>query len=196
MKKLFLALLAMVTFVACNNTDDVNVIIPDGYDFAFDENGDCYSKTTSGITQEEFEEKVVGYAWREVSNNRILENGEIEGGPEGMILYGDSRHHLYFEQENVVIDYFVGYVKREGEVRLYECEGFKTYNSNFEAPIFYYDIEYKSGYRLILEVTNNTMVCIWKQSEKTYTLVKYTKMTEAELEEMQQEFTFDFGNYW
>ena len=59
MKRIFLALLAMVTFVACNNTDDVNVIIPDGYDLAFDENGDCYSKTTSGITQEEFEEKKV-----------------------------------------------------------------------------------------------------------------------------------------
>ncbi|MBQ3204501.1 MAG: hypothetical protein IJB39_05935 [Alistipes sp.] len=194
MKRIFLTLLALVTFVACNNTGDINVIIPNGYDLAFDENGDCYSKTTPGITQEEFEEKVVGHAWREVSNKRILENGEIEGGPEDLVLDGGSRHHLYFEQENVVIDYFVGYVKREGEVRLYECEGFKTYNSNFEAPKFYYDIEYKSCYRLILEVTENNMSCIWKQSEKTYTLVKYTKMTETELEEMQQEFTYDFGN--
>lgn len=204
MKRIFLSLLAMIAFVACNNTDDADVIIPDNpniepevevvdsvYDLAFDDNGVCYSKNTSGITQETFEDKVVGYGWIEISCHEIFENGKLNGEDYWYMMDGGSRHHLYFESESIVKDFSsstafppegYGY-PNAGQ------NGFSTYAYHFDASKIYIN-EAKNTYsRLILEVAEqDIMVCIWALNGD-YALTVYKRMTEEQLAYFKQTYT-------
>ena len=77
MKRIFLALLAVVAMVGCESNLDWPSKIEQKYSFAFDEKGVCYSTNTEGITHAEFAEEVVGYGWKEISSYKIFENGQI-----------------------------------------------------------------------------------------------------------------------
>ena len=166
------------------------------YEFAFDENGVCYSKTYEGITQEEFDSKVMGYGWKEASSNRVLQSGEVLQDRYYFEVLGVGPEHLYFEKEGAAtIFYHTGAYDPANDnfvgERAYTYENSGLYN-DWCKPSYYY---------MILEVSEDELVLLMCRDRAresndwtyTYTLNCYNRMTPEQLEEYQQTYTRKWG---
>lgn len=211
MKRLFLALLAMMAFVACEKDEEMGgFIIPDNpdiepgvaeniseYELAFDEEGLCYSKKHEGITEAEFQTKVFGYGWKEITSNRVLENGNLVAEDYVGEYIGESRQHIAFDSEGVTTEFF-----RTGAFAPEEDKWFRVRHYRYDGAQMFLEgatsaTTGASYYYNVLEVTENNLVCLklrevpreangWKY---VYTLNIYKRMSAEELTEYQQTYT-------
>ena len=193
MKKLFLALFAMVAFVACEKEEVNPTSVPSKYDFAFDENGVCYSKNTEGISEVVFTNEVVGYGWLEIDTHRVKENGQLEAQDYWSTMVGFHRGQLYFESAGMVKDYWGQHTDIPGIDDTGWQGGFYPYNSSFEAPTFYFDKNNRDYYSVILEVTDDKMVWLRKITKDCYVVATYKRMTDDELTTFQEEYLRDWS---
>ena len=74
MKNLFLALLAMVAFVACNNNDGLEV----GFDITIGPSGEYSVSGARTVSSEEFADKVIGAGWVRKAFHYVNDNGSID----------------------------------------------------------------------------------------------------------------------
>lgn len=188
MKRIFLALLAVVAMVGCNENLEETQGIATKFDFAFDVEGVCYSKSTEGITDAEFAEMVVGYGWENVSTYEIFANGNISTKDYWDYMIGGAPVDLYFESDKVlrIFQYLDG-----APGGLENKYGYWKRDIIFDSSRIIFDGD-RSRYKyLILTVSDDTMVCISKQS-KGYHLVTFKRMTAEELETKLQKYHRDW----
>lgn len=183
MKKIFLALLAVVAMVACEDNLEGKSGVETEFDFAFNEAGECYSVKTKGITQSEFVEKVVGYGWEEESSYEIFDNGNISSKDYWDDMIGGLPIDLYFESDKCLkaFSWNSGLAPLDGQY------GYYTWNFIFDNTRIILDGDRSRYLYLILTVTEDTMVCIEKLG-KDYALVTFKRMTAEELEAKQQKY--------
>ena len=190
MKKVFLALLAVVAMVACEDNLDGNNGIATEFDFAFNESGVCYSTKFNGISHTTFIKKVVGNGWEYDSSYEIFKNGNISKEDFYSTVDGGSDPHLYFETESVyktfiyedpnIIPVPHPYVYYDTEFIFDDSKLFSVLDGNRN---FY---EY-----LILSVNEEFMRCIMRFNMKDYILITFKRMTPEKLQEYLQRHTYD-----
>ena len=186
MKKLFLTLLALVTFVACEKAEVNPTSVPSKYDFAFDENGECYSQSESGINSDEFFEKVVGYGWRVESVHAILSDGTISTRDWWLDNVGASLPLPYFMDEKNFKSFSINSALSPG----YDA-GFYFSQYEFCDSKIYFSGSQRYTYN-ILEVDSQYMTCI-KVDGGGYILVVYKRLTDEELLKIQEKYTINWA---
>ncbi len=183
MKNLFLALLAMVAFVACNNTEsDYN------YEFEF-ENGMFVSGAVEPITYEQFCEEVAGYCWERVASNEIKSNGtlgsdnywgEMEGGAPGI-----------FNIEPTLLTYYSTFVGAD-----VMGKGYMNFPIRYDSNSIYIDDDNVYEY-YILKIDGNQMTCIENAGLSSlgyhFVLSKFRRMSNDELSALKRDYTIDFS---
>lgn len=183
MKKIFLALLAVVAMVACEDNLEGKSGEATEFDFAFNESGECYSTKTNGISASVFAEQVVGYGWKIVSSFEILENGKFSEYEWWGMMDGGTMTHIYFESKNVIKS-FVETMVSGGDII---C-GYYTDNILFDnSKVYFADSRNKYRY-LVLTVDEKSMTCI-EGVNNTYVFTTFQRMTPEELEKVQQTYT-------
>jgi len=193
MKKLFLAMFAVIAITACESTpthtDDYEDI--SGYGLDFDNKGYCFSRKYKGLTKAEFSEQVCGYGWEELSSNIILENGAVSdrsyytyGG-----VIGAKPIHFYFNEEGVLKLFREEYCLNVTAPRNLGYERDYTYKDN----CLYIA---NTGYR-ILQVTEHHMVTLvtqyepWSEHPGIFTINIYQRMSPEELTKFQESYIYD-----
>lgn len=176
-------LLGLVVCSSCGDDNEYPV-------FKFGEDGTCYYPSVSAISQESFEETVVGYCWKHVSTHEIRENGECLKEEYYAGLDGAGPSYYYFES--------AASLKTFMHVDAYPVNGFRT-----------------SAYKYIdaNRVVVNNQHMIWQilsvdkdllktveylgvreDGIKVYGYVTYKRMTEQELAECRESYPVDLSN--
>ena len=167
------------------------------YELAFDENGVCYSKTYEGITQEEFDSKVMSYGWEMTSSNRVQKDGRLLTDSYYFEIDGIGYESLYFGKEGVLTSFYESsaVAPEQGD------KGFQETAYTYENSRIYHDWCKPSYYYMILEVSEDELVLLMCRDRAresndwtyTYTLNRYNRMTPEQLEEYQQTYTRKWG---
>lgn len=176
----------LLGLVVCSSCGDDNEYPA----FKFGEDGICYYPSVSAISQESFEETVVGYGWKHVSTHEIRENGECLKEEYYAGLDGAGPSYYYFES--------AASLKTFMHVDAYPVNGFRT-----------------SAYKYIdaNRVVVNNQHMIWQilsvdkdllkaveylgvraDGIKVYGYVTYKRMTEQELAECRESYPVDLSN--
>lgn len=176
-------LLGLVVCSSCGDDNEYPV-------FKFGEDGTCYYPSVSAISQESFEETVVGYGWKHVSTHEIRENGECLKEEYYAGLDGAGPSYYYFES--------AASLKTFMHVDAYPVNGFRT-----------------SAYKYIdaNRVVVNNQHMIWQilsvdkdllkaveylgvraDGIKVYGYATYKRMTEQELAECRESYPVDLSN--
>lgn len=176
----------LLGLVVCSSCGDDNEYPA----FKFGEDGICYYPSVSAISQESFEETVVGYGWKHVSTHEIKENGECLKEEYYAGLDGAGPSYYYFES--------AASLKTFMHVDAYPVNGFRT-----------------SAYKYIdaNRVVVNNQHMIWQilsvdkdllkaveylgvraDRIKVYGYVTYKRMTEQELAECRESYPVDLSN--
>jgi hypothetical protein len=189
MKKLFLALLAMVAFVACEKTED-------GI-FAFDKEGNCIDKAGREVSAEEFAQKAVGYCWVQNDLYEIFSNGTVSDEEYHKDWLGySSTEYFYFMDENSVKSYTWRGSRPVGG----NC-GYRYGTYSFENSEIYFADNQQALYR-VLEITDNSMTVILHQKyldngspKMRYLLTTFTKLTEEKHQQIEELYWVDWEAY-
>lgn len=182
MKKLFLALLAMVAFVACEKTED-------GI-FTFDKDGNCIDKAGREVSAEEFAQKAVGFCWKrnawyEINNDGIVSGQEYHKGWYG---FSPTEYYYFIDNSNVKCYIWNG-ADPVGDSGYYK---FSTYG--FIDSEIYFEDEEKALYQ-VLEIVDDSMTVIMQQAyidngipKMRYFLTTLTKLTEEKHQEIEERY--------
>lgn len=174
MKRLFIALLVMATFVACENgnKEKKEIDIQSKYEFVFDEKGVCYCKDNEGITQAEFVEDIINYGWRICNRQRINKKGTLE--KNNLPTDGSEEYTFFTSAENMSV--FSTALTWDGN-RLV------SYDITFDDSVIY--VGEKNNYR-VLEVADSKIALIsttYHTDYITYDLQEYERIS---MEQMTQ----------
>ena len=180
MKKLFLALLAMVAFVACDNTDY-------DYDYEFEiADGVFVSGVVEPITYEQFCEEMVGSAWAaDLSSARlILEDGSIDNKPHYELTVGGAYTHFYFDKNSIVVYIDKAIIK-----------GYVVSDYQYDEGVIISDM-YTEPILSILELEKDKMVCIqhvgWTPNiGSRFIICTYNRLDDDEYEKIKHEYTHE-----
>lgn len=176
-------LLGLVVCSSCGDDNEYPV-------FKFGEDGTCYYPSVSAISQESFEETVVGYGWKHVSTHEIKENGECLKEEYYAGLDGAGPSYYYFES--------AASLKTFMHVDAYPVNGFRTsaykyINANRVVVNNQHMIwQILSVDKDLLKVVEYLGVCA--DGIKVYGYVTYKRMTEQELAECRESYPVDLSN--
>ena len=180
MKKIFLALLAVVAMVACEDNLEGKSGEATEFDFAFNEAGECYSTKTNGISASVFAEQVVGYGWKALGAYEIYEDGSVSTQNYWRTILGAYAPNLYFESNEKVIEYS----------RLLDKYRYLPVDYVFDDSKIFYAGKRNFYKYLILKVDEDSMECM-KKFQDFYGLVVFQRMTAEELEESKEKHTVE-----
>lgn len=178
MKKMFLALLAVVAMVACEDNLEGKSGVETEFDFAFNESGECYSTKTEGISASVFAEQVVGYGWKVLGAYEIYEDGSVSTQDYWRTILGAYAPNLYFESNEKVIEYS----------RFLDMYRYLPVDYIFDNSKIFYEGKRNFYKYLILKVDEDSMECM-KKFQDFYGLVVFQRMTAEELEESKKKYT-------
>ena len=207
MKRIFLALLAVVAMVACE--DKTNEQIPNKepelpetttetttkYNFAFNSKGECYSQSVEGIGEDVFTAEIINHGWEQVELHEIFDNGNVEYADYWEERDGGGIASPFYIDNTVLTQYLSTTAYPPGEDM-----GYRNYDYTFEDSAIRINttmnIEDKNipMYR-ILEVDTDLMICIefigisGYNNKKIFGLAAYRRMSAEELEECRQKYT-------
>lgn len=205
-------LLSLLAVASCSvdGEDDRRVIIepPELPMFQFGADGIPYRYGMPNLPkemQETFRKEAVGYGWKWMQTNEIMEDGWVNITPYYDGMYGVSPSSYYIESANRLVKYFHSDAVNADAFWRSGCEmdvktGILTNGATLNGIITIWDIYFRvwgmhelSGkwYMSCIEplCTRSTddgrQKVVWGMSQ-------YVRMTAAELREMQKKHTFDY----
>ncbi|MBE6213081.1 MAG: hypothetical protein E7131_00170 [Rikenellaceae bacterium] len=195
MKKMFLALLAVVAMVACEDKstpqtppNEPETEVATKYNLTFNSEGECYSQSFEGISEDVFTAEIKNYGWKQIDLHEIFDNGNIEVANFWEGRDGGGSYNFYIN-ETVLTQYTSSSAYPPGEDK-----GYCNYDYAFEDSAIRIKDNTILMFRL-LELDDDTMVCIEYIgtnalfTKNIYGLGTYKRMTPEELEKVQQTYT-------
>lgn len=158
------------------------------YNLAFNSEGECYSQSFEGISEEVFTAEIKNYGWKQVDLHKILDNGNIEVTNYWNNRDGGGSYNFCIDDTSLT-QYTSSSAYPPGEDK-----GYVVYEYSFENSIIRVKDNSIPMFRL-LELDDDTMVCIEYIGKNAlftkniYGLGTYKRMTPEELEKVQQTYT-------
>ena len=177
MKKYLFILLAAMTFVACNDDELIPYVFDYGAQLGEDREFNL-EKGMQTITSEEFQNIVVGKAWKCLESHYIMGDGSVQEDDYYSKTEGGGPYHFFFEKENITEILWTDAIEGGGPTELsypykYDEESNKVHT-------------YPRLTLLSFDSESAQLIMIVHPSMNLYLLCKYQRMTEdwwAELRE-------------
>ena len=126
MKNIFLALLAVVAMVACEDNLEGKSGEATEFDFAFNSEGECYSQNLNGIDANTFVNELQNSGWKQLELYKIMDNGNVEFANYWDDRDGGGPCHFYIDG-TVLTQYISTTAYPPGEDM-----GYRNYDYTFE----------------------------------------------------------------
>ena len=190
MKRLFLALLAMVAIVACNNNDGLEF----GFDITIGPSGEYSVSGARTVSSEEFADKVIGAGWVRKAFHHINKNGSID--PVNQDARDDLRGHpfvyIYFENDNQFKYAEVTAVTYTGIIQEYLFR-------NSSINILDTDEHIQTDYYQVVDITENKLTVVRcttyynsdNQLAHSSSYQEFERMSEEQLNKFKETFHED-----
>lgn len=206
---LMLMMLPMWVVTSCDSAiEDENLVIIEPEDlpmFQFDENGTPYRWHTpmlSATIQRDMQKEFVGYGWKWMQTNEIMENGHVCPKEYYEDMIGMSPSSYYVESDKKLVSFFYSDAKNKLVYKSYDCQ-MDTKTGMVTTGIFssagypwsiymrvwsIYELSgkwYMSCVEpLAIKTTDFGNTIVWGTSQ-------YVRMTDAELQDMQKKHNFN-----
>ena len=195
MKNLFLALLAMVAIVACNNNDGLEF----GFDITIGPSGEYSVSGARTVSSEEFADKVIGAGWVRKAFHYVNDNGSIDPinqdaqedvlGYPTVFIYFENDHQFKYAEKTAVT-----YI---GKIREYLFR-------NSSINILDTDEHIQTDYYQVVDITENKLTMIRcttyyntdNQLVHSSSYQEFERMSEEQLNKFKETFQEGIFDNW